>query len=123
MTVLPEGLEDIARILACWSAPAPSSIVYLFGSRVRGDNRPDSDVDFHIHCSVRAGDRATAEWVTRQHETWFADLRPLLPGPPGFLDPQDKETVALVMNGKVIFEHRNVRCIWLPPKAGEKRGV
>jgi predicted nucleotidyltransferase len=35
-----------AGIPADWIEPAPGApAVYLFGSRVRGDHRPDSDVD------------------------------------------------------------------------------
>jgi hypothetical protein len=39
-------LEALAEILAEWIDSAPAiPTVYLFGSRVRGDHRPDSDVD------------------------------------------------------------------------------
>ena len=38
---------DLAKIIADWSASAPNFTFYVFGSRVRGDNRPDSDVDLH----------------------------------------------------------------------------
>jgi predicted nucleotidyltransferase len=34
-------------ILAEWAADAPVT-VYLFGSRARGDHRPDTDVDLYI---------------------------------------------------------------------------
>jgi Nucleotidyltransferase domain len=118
----PEGLEELARILADWSASAPSATIYLFGSRVRADHRPDSDVDIYIHYQFPpGGDSATVEWHMRQQETSFADLLPLLPGPLGetghsTLDAMDKKTVALVMSGKMIYEDRNVRCVSLPPK-------
>jgi hypothetical protein len=119
MTTLPEGLVSLAHIFAEWSAPAPASIIYVFGSRVRGDHRPDSDVDFHVHYQPPL-DTPTAIWATHQHATAFADLRSLLPGPPGFLDPLDTVAVAHVMKAEVVHSHSNVRCVWLPRRGDDR---
>jgi predicted nucleotidyltransferase len=41
----------LAEILAEWINPAPGiPAVYLFGSGVRGDHRPNSDVDVRLGC-------------------------------------------------------------------------
>jgi predicted nucleotidyltransferase len=43
-------LQALAEILAEWINPAPGiPAVYLFGSRVRGDHRPNSDVDVRLY--------------------------------------------------------------------------
>ena len=45
--------------------------VYLYGSRARGDNRPDSDIDLAIMMDMRAGDGNTlATWIF-----WQADFK------------------------------------------------
>jgi predicted nucleotidyltransferase len=51
-------LKDLARLLADWAAPASGVTVYLFGSRVRGDHKADSDVD-----SAFSG-RTASPWAT-----------------------------------------------------------
>jgi hypothetical protein len=120
MHAFPDELDSLARIFAAWSAPAPASVVYLFGSRVRGDHRPDSDVDFHLHYASPV-DIATALWATDQHGTDFAVLRPLLPGPLGLLDPQDKVAASHVMKARMVHGHANVRCMWLPRRGDGPR--
>ena len=47
MLGMHEDAKEIARILADWAA-GQSITVHLFGSRVRGDHGPDSDVDIYI---------------------------------------------------------------------------
>ena len=46
-TISPHG-KAIARLLADWASPAPGVTIYFFGSRVRGDHGPASDVDVCI---------------------------------------------------------------------------
>jgi predicted nucleotidyltransferase len=41
-------LKALAETLARWLEPAGGFVAYVFGSRVRGDHRPDSDVDVRI---------------------------------------------------------------------------
>src|SRR5439155_4441739 len=51
--LMPRELEALAETLAEWISPAPGiPAVYLFGSRVRGDHRPDSDVDVRLHLHI-----------------------------------------------------------------------
>ena len=42
------GIEDIRNIISPIAKRHGVARVYLFGSRARGDNRPDSDYDFMI---------------------------------------------------------------------------
>jgi predicted nucleotidyltransferase len=44
MIKVNDEVKQLARTLADWAADK-SVTVFLFGSRVRGDHRPDSDVD------------------------------------------------------------------------------
>jgi hypothetical protein len=75
-------LSDLAEILADWIEPAPGvPAVYLFGSRVRGDHRPDSDVDVRLFLNEwRNLTTVDMEWWGEQNETDFAVLKSLLPG-------------------------------------------
>lgn len=74
-------LFGLASIFNEWIAPAPGvDAVYLFGSRVRGDNRPDSDVDVRLYRERWGGDDATAKWWTEQNDEDFRALKARLPG-------------------------------------------
>ena len=42
-----DELKELASILAEWSR-GHAVTVYLYGSRIRGDHQPDSDVDVRI---------------------------------------------------------------------------
>jgi predicted nucleotidyltransferase len=76
-------LQTLAEILAEWAAPAPGVNVYLFGSRVRGDHKPGSDVDVRLYPEEWPHDASQriVQWWTHQNETEFADLEKRLPGP------------------------------------------
>jgi nucleotidyltransferase-like protein len=74
-------LEQLVNVLAQWLEPAEGFHAYLFGSRVRGDHRPDSDVDVRIFLKDCQPTHESAEWWTRQNETDFAAVKELLPGP------------------------------------------
>src|SRR5262245_45346831 len=78
MSKVNDDLRQLARTLADWAADK-SITVYLFGSRVRGDHRPDSDVDIFIQQGKAT--RETAVWWTVQNSEDFASLKAKLPGP------------------------------------------
>jgi predicted nucleotidyltransferase len=109
-----DDTKELARVLADWAARSPNAKVYLFGSRVRGDHRSDSDVDIHVDYSVETEDDMF--WWVRNQETDFRSLKSKLPGPLKILDPRDTKYVDLITNGPVIHSNRNVLCVWLPPK-------
>ena len=62
--------EDRQKIVA-WAAIHPEILkVYLYGSRARGDNRTDSDIDVAIVMNQGPGDaNALATWMFR-HERY-----------------------------------------------------
>jgi len=76
-SVTPE-LILLAETLDAWFQNIPCvTNVYLFGSRVRGDHRPDSDVDLHIDFDF--GKDLTA-WILA-NDNDFHELKQELPGP------------------------------------------
>lgn len=119
---MPPDLPELARIVADWADPAPAAEVYIFGSRVRGDHHPGSDVDIYIHYLAPIDDD-TLTWHARHQQTAYADLTARLPGPLGqnghsTLESDDEEMVHKILSAKVIHSDRNVRCVLLPPKPG-----
>jgi predicted nucleotidyltransferase len=71
-----DELRQLAEVIAEWCEPVTGlEHVYLFGSRVRGDHRPDSDVDLRIFMEEwRRPDTAAVNWWTRQNESGFEEL-------------------------------------------------
>jgi Polymerase beta, Nucleotidyltransferase len=113
-------LRALAEILADWIEPAPGvPVIYLFGSRARGDHRPDSDVDGRLFLDEwRDVTMADMKWWDEQNETdCRAEIAPSRPagdpqrtigrGRPG--DPQRQSEPVLVV-GRVV-------CVWTPPTA------
>ena len=77
-----DELRALAEILADWVEPAPCiPAVHLFGSRVRGDHRPDSDVDVRLLLNEWNVCMDTAQWWLEQNRTNYDALRARLPGP------------------------------------------
>ena len=106
----------LARVVADWARDARLAEVYLYGSRVRGDHEPDSDVDLCFAFPVR--DPGIMAWWELNQLTRFALLelklgervRALpLKGPiaeevrKAALDPE-----------RVVHQDRNVTCVWTP---------
>jgi len=114
MSKVNDNLKQLARTLADWAADR-SVTVFLFGSRVRGDYRPDSDVDIFVQQGPVT--RETAAWWTAQNEEDFASLKAKLPGPLKILDI-NAPIVPSVTKGPAVYRDRNVICVSLPPKLG-----
>jgi len=114
MIKVNDEVKQLARALADWAADK-SVTVFLFGSRVRGDHRPDSDVDVFVQ--FRAMTEGTAVWWTEQNSEDFAGLKARLPGPLRILDA-NAPLVPSVTKGKVVYRDRNVICVSLPRKLG-----
>lgn len=75
-------LERIATVIAGWAAELPIRRAFVFGSRVRGDHRPDSDLDVAIElyrcaelgCLPDSGTALTERW-TKQNGEDFSGLK------------------------------------------------
>jgi hypothetical protein len=111
-------LDTLANILAKWIEPAPGvPAVYLYGSRVRGDHRPDSDIDVRVFTKEWLGIKeADVQWWTNENATDFAALRKRLPGPLHLvLDPWNAADAAILAGRKdPVLVLRRVVCIWTP---------
>jgi predicted nucleotidyltransferase len=103
-------LKELARVIADWAASAPSATIYVYGSRVRGDHRSDSDVDIHVAMSSMPG-REFVEWWTAENAKDFAELRAKLPGRLEILDPRDPLGRELEQS-EIVYRNRNVVCVW-----------
>jgi hypothetical protein len=116
-----DELRALAEILADWVEPAPCiPAVYLFGSRVRGDHRPDSDVDVRLLLNEWNVCMDTAQWWLEQNRTNYDALRARLPGP---LSPhrEDGDFVdQFIREGRKspVLVVRKAVCVWTPPKPG-----
>jgi predicted nucleotidyltransferase len=99
MIKVNDEVKQLARTLADWAADK-SVTVFLFGSRVRGDHRPDSDVDVFVQFGAMTG--GTAVWWTEQNSENFAGLKARLPGPLRILDA-NAALVPSVTKGKVVY--------------------
>jgi predicted nucleotidyltransferase len=113
-------LYALANLLSDWIEPAPNiPAVYLFGSRVRGDHRPDSDVDVRmlLHEWRNLSSEDTI-WWTKQNETDFADLKARLSGPLALHREQSDDADAAILKGRVrpVLVLRRVVCVWTPPR-------
>lgn len=109
-----DELLRLASVLADWAADARGYIVYLFGSRVRGDHRSESDVDVHL-ALVGPIDEDTVFWKVQNEEEDYASIKSTLPGPLKILAPDDPLCRKIEI-GALVHVDRNVRCVWLPPK-------
>jgi predicted nucleotidyltransferase len=114
MIKVNDNLRQLAHTFADWAA-GKSVTVYLFGSRVRGDHRPDSDVDIFIQHGKAT--RETAVWWTVQNSEDFASLKAKLPGPLKILD-NNAPIIPSIIKAEVVHQDQNVFCVLLPPKFG-----
>jgi predicted nucleotidyltransferase len=108
-----DDLERLAVILNNWVTPMPVvDTPYLFGSRVRGDHRPDSDVDVHI---LFDASRDMSGWL-EANENKFRDINALLPGRLALHQEQDDvvvpRVIAAAMSPKLVVG--KVVCVELP---------
>lgn len=70
-------LTEIQALLIAWATQKPLvSRLWLFGSRVRGDHRPDSDVDVAIELDMSA---AKGVDESGGMATWAFDTKPWKP--------------------------------------------
>src|SRR5471030_3254927 len=113
-------LAALAGILVDWIEPAPSvPAVYVFGSRVRGDHRPDSDVDVRLFLNEwKTLDRSTMQWWGEQNETDFAALKARLPGRLEIHREQTDDADPAIRKGiaSPVLVVGRIVCVRTPPK-------
>ena len=118
--IMNDELGVLAQILAEWVAEVPGiPSVFLFGSRVRGDHRPDSDVDLAVFIEAWGDDNETVEWWTRQNAEDFAALKALLPGPLSIHRDEWDDVRARILEARTnpVLRVGKAVCVWTPPKS------
>ena len=70
--------------------------VYLFGSRARGDHRPDSDVDLAVFVDPRSGERPRRAYNPRREGPWdgvdlWAESNDAIEATMDLVDPSDPD--------------------------------
>ena len=106
-------LEAIEAVLLEWARHDPIlAKVHLFGSRVRGDNRPDSDIDIAVELDLSAapgvdfsGGFATFAHHSRRWETELKQRLPMLVDLEFYEGPEETPTLhaGLERSGKLIY--------------------
>lgn len=109
------GLDELMDILAEWAADAPIT-VYVYGSRVRGDHRPDSDVDLYAEYFTGQED-AGNEWYERQRADNYSELRKWLPWPFCQVMPPFGSRHPFLFQPHEVARKRNVVALHTTPKA------
>ncbi|WP_373504721.1 nucleotidyltransferase domain-containing protein [Aestuariivirga sp.] len=103
---LPSMLLKAVSVLADWAAALPEiETLIVYGSRVRGDNRPDSDLDIVIWTGSGGDPLGDGRWE-ELHATDFASLRQSFPFPIDIaINPErNRETYAYISSGTEIPE-------------------
>jgi len=93
--------------------------VYLFGSRVRGDHRPDSDVDVRVFTNEWINlDQRDMDWWVKENQSDFTALKSRLPGPLSLHRETRDDADPTILQGRKspILIVRRIVCVWTPPK-------
>ncbi|MCC8948208.1 nucleotidyltransferase domain-containing protein [Bradyrhizobium sp. Arg62] len=114
-------LQRVMEILAEWAADAPLTI-YVYGSRVRGDHRPDSDVDLYA-AYIDGQEVAGDQWYERERATDYAKLRKCLPWYFPQVMPPYGAPHPFLFDYFVVARKGNVVALHTPPKAKRKGGT
>ena len=109
-----DELTALMETISAWSSQAKGLVFYIYGSRVRGDHRPDSDVDLYIRITADVDD-PTGDWFCEQNKSDFATLNEALPGRLELLDgPQSLKRA--IENAPPYRVLGKVVAVCLPPK-------
>jgi len=113
MTLPRDELSSLMEAISAWSRPSKGLLFYIYGSRVRGDHRFDSDVDLYIRITADV-DNPTGDWLTKQNEADFETLKATLPGRLELLDGPESLKRA-IENAPPYRLMDNVIAVCLPP--------
>lgn len=74
--VMSRDLERAAAVLRAWAKTTPSvRHVYLYGSRISGESRSESDLDVAIDLDPQPSDRNPMATFSSQARQWGAQLK------------------------------------------------
>jgi predicted nucleotidyltransferase len=107
--VVSAELAEFVRKLADWAEPARGTVIYLYGSRVRGDHQADSDVDICIHFASPTSD--DINWWSKNNLDDFQSISTALGARVEILERNSPIRTEILI-APVVFQDRNVRCVW-----------
>jgi predicted nucleotidyltransferase len=110
--IVTNELASLAKTLADWGAPAPAAVIYLYGSRVRGDHKATSDVDICVE--FPKAETADAQWWTQNNQDYFKTIGQQLGARIEVLE-RNSPIRSKIIGAEVVHQDRNVRCVLLPP--------
>jgi hypothetical protein len=120
--MIPPDLPALAETIATWADEAPGvPHVYVFGSRVRGDHHPGSDVDLFLFQEEWDATSENVDWWQAQSMAEYRDLGDALPGPLHILletydASRDAVLAARADPACIVLQVRKVTCLWTPPR-------
>jgi predicted nucleotidyltransferase len=120
--VIPVGLPGIMNVLADWADPLPLARVCVFGSRVRGDHRDDSDLDLALELDSHPSSEQVSRW-TAENATDFSALKAALGVPLSIhIEQWDCAWPAIRRAAKQpVLRDRKILAIITPPKGDDGR--
>ncbi|WP_174275025.1 nucleotidyltransferase family protein [Sphingomonas bacterium] len=105
-------IKRLLPILDRW-AHGTGTIVYLYGSRARGDYHNDSDVDVFVEWPADLNNRFV-DWWTLENANIFKNLSHDLGAKVQILDPCDKEMQVKIRSAKIVGKFGCAMAILLP---------
>lgn len=125
--MIPSDLNAIAEIVAKWADDRPCvRRVYLYGSRVRGDHRPESDVDVFVAKPDDGLSDECLRWWQMPAEERFGSLRMALHSLDAHIgysidDPAGSWVRAADYEpSRVVLRVRKAWCVLTPPKLARR---
>ena len=114
----PPSLSELIRVVADWAGGCPGiKRVFLFGSRVRGDHRPDSDLDLAIEPSMHPSSTFVRRLI-QSEATDFAALMKQCPVPVHITVNERRWPLLLeIMRPVAVLHDRKVFALYLPKDA------
>jgi hypothetical protein len=108
-----DELRKVTAVLADWAEDAPSYTIYVFGSRVRGDHQPNSDLDIYLWLSGKA-DYRTTRWHTDNEGDDFAAISKRI----SIRVHRQRDLPGLLSKLRscpIVHQNRSVTCVLLDP--------
>jgi predicted nucleotidyltransferase len=106
MPVEDQLFEVIPRLRTWAAAQEPVKRLWIYGSRLRGTQRPDSDLDIAIEIFARPTAEQRGQFWNHTVALWRADLRLIVP-----FEPHIEMYVTVWTNvnacSMLVFERRN----------------
>ena len=111
-------LKDIAAVVADWADQYPLiGVAYIFGSRVRGDHKAESDLDVAIDFDLSQGSSEVTPFDA-ELASECAGLKSMILAPIVLHIHKDFDDLAWpsIRAGECIHRDRKVQCVIVPPK-------